>query len=133
MMVRIMEAQPPRIRDIKDLVGRWEATGDQDAGCGLEIVDSSNILLTFQGEKKKIVDYRIDCSHSPCWFDFTIPDTAQVIYVKSLLEVVNDSIIKWELFVDEDRPDHFSSTKGEMFYLRKNPVVQTDGLSHTNQ
>jgi hypothetical protein len=39
---------------------------------------------------------------------------------------MNDSMIKWQLFVDEDRTDHFSSTKGELYYLRKTkPAIIT--------
>jgi len=71
------------------------------------------------GEKKKIIDYKIDFQKSPIWFDFSTGDSSTVVLVKSLLEIMNDNMIKWQLFVDEDRTDHFSSTKGELYYLRK--------------
>lgn len=125
-------AQPVPIKNIKDITGRWEVAGEQDAGCALEIVDSNTIMLTFMGEKKKMLEYKIDFSHSPYWFDFTVSDTSSVISVKSLLEVVNDSMIKWQLFVDEDRTDHFSSSKGELFYLRRNLTPANTGLSRSN-
>src|SRR6188508_1637693 len=107
-------------KQFKDLVGRWEIVSEQTDSASLEIIDSSTIILSFMGEKKKITDYKIDFQRSPIWFDFsTTGDSSSVVLVKSLLEIMNDNMIKWQLFVDEDRTDHFSSTKGELYYLRK--------------
>jgi len=113
-------------KQLKDLIGRWEIVGEQSDSASLEIIDSSTIILNYMGERKKIIEYKIDFQRSPIWFDFSTSDSSSVIVVKSLLEVVNDSMIKWQLFVDEDRTDHFSSTKGELYYLRKaKPAVIT--------
>jgi hypothetical protein len=107
-------------KKIKDLVGHWEVIGDKDNTASLDVVDSSTIILTYNGEKKKVLDYKIDFTRSPIWFDFsTSDDSASVIAVKSLIEIVNDNMIKWQLFLDEERPPYFTSSKGESFYLRK--------------
>ena len=107
-------------KQFKDLVGCWEIVSEQTDSARLEIIDSSTIILSFMGEKKRIIDYKIDFQRSPIWFDFsTSGDSSSVVLVKSLLEIMNDNMIKWQLFVDEDRTDHFSSTKGELYYLRK--------------
>ena len=106
-------------KQLKDLIGRWEIVGEQSDSACLEVIDSSTIILNYMGEKKKIVDYKIDFQKSPIWFDFSTGDSSSTVVVKSLLEIMNDSMIKWQLFVDEDRTDHFSSTKGELYYLRK--------------
>jgi len=107
-------------KTLKDIIGRWEIVGEQDDSASLEVIDSSTIILNYMGEKKKIIDYKIDFQKSPIWFDFsTSGDSSSVVLVKSLLEIMNDNMIKWQLFVDEDRTDHFSSTKGELYYLRK--------------
>jgi len=112
-------------KNFKDLIGRWEIIDQQGTSITLDI-DSSAILLSYDGEKKKIIDYKIDFTKSPIWFDFSTSDTSSVITVKSILEILNDNMIKWQLFVDEERTPHFSSTKGEMFYLRKaKPVINT--------
>lgn len=113
-------------KNFKDLIGRWEIIGQQDSGACLEVVDSSTMILIYNGETRKIKDYKIDFTRSPIWFDFSTGDSTSVVTVKSLLEIMNDNMIKWQLFVEEDRSPHFSSTKGEMFYLRKaKPVVNT--------
>jgi hypothetical protein len=113
-------------KNFKDLIGRWEIMDQQGSNATLEIIDSSVILLTYNGEKKKIIDYKIDFTKSPIWFDFSTSDSSSVVTVKSILEILNDNMIKWQLFVDEERSPHFSSTKGEMFYLRKaKPVINT--------
>jgi len=113
-------------KKFKDLIGRWEIVGEQNDSASLEVIDSATIILNYMGEKKKIIDYKIDFQRSPIWFDFSTGDSSSAIVVKSLLEIMNDSLIKWQLFVDEDRTDHFSSTKGELYYLRKTkPAIIT--------
>ena len=113
-------------KQLKDLIGRWEIVGEQSDSACLEVIDSSTIILNYMGEKKRIVDYKIDFQKSPIWFDFSTGDSSSTVVVKSLLEIMNDSMIKWQLFVDEDRTDHFSSSKGELYYLRKaKPAMST--------
>ena len=113
-------------KKFKDLIGRWEIVGEKNDSASLEVIDSATIILNYMGEKKKIIDYKIDFQRSPIWFDFSTGDSSSAIGVKSLLEIMNDNMIKWQLFVDEDRTDHFSSTKGELYYLRKTkPAIIT--------
>jgi len=117
---------------LKDLIGRWEIVGEQDAGATLEVIDSSTIVLIYMGEKKKIIDYKIDFGKSPIWFDFSTEDSVSTVAVQSLLEIVNDNMIKWQLFVDETRPAYFSSTKGDLFYLRKVKLNSNAGVVAVN-
>jgi len=119
-------------KNFKDLIGRWEIMDQQGSNATLEIIDTSSILLSYNGEKKKIIDYKIDFTKSPIWFDFSTSDTSSVVTVKSILEILNDNMIKWQLFVDEERSPHFSSTKGEMFYLRKVKPVTNTGVVTTD-
>ena len=107
-------------KKIQDIIGRWTIVGEQDPAIHLEIIDSTDILFTYNGDERKILNYKIDFSKSPAWFDFSVKDTASsVVNVKSIMEIINDSLIKWQLFIDEDRPNHFSSDMGELFYLKK--------------
>jgi len=108
--------QPKKVQDI---MGHWEVAGKQNSGCGLEIIDSTSLVLIYMSERKIVHDFRIDYTKSPMWLDFSVKDSGAVINVKSLLEIINDSMIKWQLFIDEDRVDHFSSNKGELYYLKK--------------
>lgn len=107
-------------KNLKDLVGHWEIVGDTNNTASLDVVDSNTIILTYNGEKKKVLDYKIDFTRSPIWFDFSTPDdSASVMTIKSLIEIMNNNMIKWQLFLDEERTPYFSSSKGELFYLRK--------------
>lgn len=116
-------------KQFKDLVGRWEIVGEKDDSASLEVIDSSTIILSYMGEKKKIIDYKIDFQRSPIWFDFSTVDSASsIVSVKSILEMLNDNMLKWQLFLDEDRTDHFSSTRGELFYLRKAKPAGSIGI-----
>ena len=113
-------------KKLKDLIGHWEIVGDKDNVVSLEVIDSSTIILSYNGEKKKLTDYKIDFDKSPIWFDFsTVADSNSVVAVKSIIEIMNDNMIKWQLFVDEERTPYFSSSKGELFYLRKTKAAVT--------
>jgi hypothetical protein len=103
--------------NFKDIAGNWEVVGEQNAS--LNIIDSSTIEFTYLGEKKRILNYSIDLSKSPCWLDFSAADSASVFHVKSLMQKVGDDVLKWQLFIDEERSPHFTSNKGEVFYLKK--------------
>jgi hypothetical protein len=101
-------------KKIQDIIGRWTVIGEQGPEVRLEIIDSADIMLTYLGEEKKMLNYKID---------FSVKDTSSsMVNVKSIIEIINDGLIKWQLFVDENRPDHFSSGKGELFYLKKEKV-----------
>src|SRR5947208_2623032 len=106
-----------QVKKFSDLLGKWDIVGEQNTGGALEIIDSATIFLTYQGERKKIEGYKIDFSKSPYWFDFSTRDTSSTIQIKSLLQPINEGMLKWQLFVDEDRVDHFSSSKGILYYL----------------
>jgi len=103
----------------KNMIGKWDIVGEEGTGANLTIVDSATIILTYMGEQKKIVNYKMDFSKSPYWFDFAAADSASTIQVKSLLQVVGDDVIKWQLFIDEERSPYFTANAGELFYLKK--------------
>lgn len=46
-------------KNLKHLIGRWEIIDEQNSGASLEVIDSSTIILSLNGEKKKITDYKI--------------------------------------------------------------------------
>ena len=106
-------------KSFQDLVGRWEVLGDQVSGSGLVVADSSNIILTYNGDKKKVLEYKLDFSKSPIWFDFTVEEGDSALRVKSIIELIDNTHLKWQLFVNEERTEKFSPTKGEFFYLKK--------------
>ena len=81
-------------KQFKELVGRWEIVGEKNDSACLDIIDSATIILSYMGEKRKILDYKIDFQRSPIWFDFTTGDSSSSVVVKSLLEIINDGIIK---------------------------------------
>jgi len=100
---------------IKSLVGRWETTD----GAGLDVIDSARIFVTYGKERKAILSYQADFSKSPCWFDFVVKDTAQKLStIKSLLLLDND-VLKWQVFEDGDRPTNFVADKGDIVVMRR--------------
>jgi hypothetical protein len=104
-------------KKLKDMIGRWEIAGEQ--GAILEIVDSATISLTYQGETRQITNVKTDFTKSPYWFDFSTKDSSSVVHVKSLVEIIGDNMLKWQLFIDEDRAPYFTASKGEILYLKK--------------
>jgi hypothetical protein len=106
-------------RDIKQLIGKWEAVDSENQKGGLEVVDSSTIYLVFGTEKKRIASYKADFTKSPVWFDFVIKDESNTLQLKSLILFVNDDLIQWQVSEGDVRPANFSQTNGEMMYLRR--------------
>ncbi|MFI5129214.1 MAG: hypothetical protein ACHQFX_04455 [Chitinophagales bacterium] len=106
-------------RKFNNMVGLWEMVGEQESGGGLQIVDSATILIRFMGEEKTILSYNIDFSKSPYWFDFSCKDTTSISHFKSLIEFVGDDTLKWQIFTEGERADHFTSRTGELFYLKR--------------
>lgn len=116
----------------KDIAGKWEVVGDPKANATLTIIDSSTIEFSYMGEKKTISNYTIDYSKSPYWLDFTATDSSASFHVKSILQKVGDDVLKWQLFIDEDRSPYFTASKGEVFYLKKaRPTVVTTATGVT--
>ncbi len=111
-------------KNFDKLVGRWEIVSEDGEKAYLEVIDSMNIHLTYQGETRKCLNPRINFSKSPIWFDFTTGEADSAVRVQSLVEIFDSGIIKWQLFVDEERSPHFTASRGEILYMRKSkPAV----------
>jgi hypothetical protein len=118
-----------QVRQLRDITGNWKIAGDKNEGASLQIIDSSTIILTYMGEKRTLFDCKIDFTKTPAWFDFSTRDSSNVLRVKSLLLVIGDDMIKWQLFMDEERPVYFSSTKGELLYLKRSAPRNTTAIA----
>ena len=105
-------------RSIQSLVGRWEAVRAANEGGGLEVVDSATLYLVYGDQKKKISSYNADFSQTPARLNFTVKDSTESINLKSLIEFINDDMIKWQLFEGDVMPVHFVNDRGEILYLR---------------
>ena len=109
-------------KTIFNLIGSWEIIGARSEGGGLEILDSNSIVMTFEGQKKPITSCTFDFSKSPIWFDFSVKEDGDTMVVKSIIEVISEDLVKWQVFMDEERTEHFTASKGEMFYLKRNKI-----------
>jgi hypothetical protein len=118
---------------LKDIAGKWEVVGDPNANAALTIIDSTTLEFSYMGEKKTISNYTIDFSKSPYWLDFTATDSSSAFHVKSILQKVGDNVLKWQLFIDEERSPYFTSAKGEVFYLKRSGQgsISTTGVTPT--
>ena len=100
------------------LIGKWEGI-NKGASSGLEFTTADSVFLFYNNEKKVASQVQLDASKNPLWFDFSIDDGTEQIQVKSLLIVVNDDLLKWQLFTQEARPAHFKQDEGETMFLRR--------------
>jgi len=100
---------------MQKLQGRWLRTD----GAGLEVVDTATIYIVYGTEKKEVISYKADFTKSPAWFDFTVKHNDSTFKVKSLIYLINDDILKWQVFEGDKRPVYFSSNRGEMLYLKR--------------
>jgi len=100
---------------MKKLEGRWLRSD----GAGIEVLDSATIYIIYGSEKKEVVSFKADFTKSPAWFDFTVRHKDSTFKVKSLLYLISDDILKWQVFEGDKRPVYFSSDRGEMIYLKR--------------
>jgi hypothetical protein len=98
----------------QQLVGKWES----DDGAGIEVIDSTKIFLTYQGEKKRIVSFKADFSKTPSWFDFVVADSAQRQEVKSLIQFIGPDTMQWQVF-ESTRSANFDPNSGEILRLHR--------------
>lgn len=107
-------------RNLSSLIGRWETVESKYEGGGFEVVDTAQIILFYGKERKLILSFTADFSKLPAWFDFTVKDTAGTVKLQSLLQVINDDLIQWQLF-DGTRSNYFTASSGDILYLRRKP------------
>jgi hypothetical protein len=106
-------------KNIQTLVGMWECTDQQNDQGSLEILDSSKIFISYMGEKKQVINYKIDFSKTPYWFSLTIKDNDQIISIKSFLYFVDDNNIKWEIFLADASGNNMMDNSSEVVMLRR--------------
>ena len=120
-------------KKFNDMIGRWDIAGEQNAGASLEIIDSSTMILNYMGETRRISNIKMDFSKTPAWIDFTTRDSSNALQnIKGLVEI-GDNVMKWELFVDEERTTYFTSRKGELLYLKRSSATTGTARSHLPQ
>jgi hypothetical protein len=96
------------------LVGNWRAAN----GAGLEVIDSNNIYVVYENEKKKVERAVVDFKSNPAFLDFEIKDSNSTYVLKTIFQFVTRDLIQWQVFEGE-RPANFSANNGELLYLRR--------------
>lgn len=105
-------------KKFKPMIGLWEFVDEENSKGSLEIIDNTTILIRFKSEEKKLFNYKFDFTKSPFWFDFSVRDTATVQNFKSIMDFMNEDVLKWQIF-DGERSNHYSSSAGDILYLKR--------------
>jgi hypothetical protein len=101
--------------ELPTLRGKWLNKN----GAGIEIAGSAQMYIVYAGEKREIVSYEADFSKTPAWFDFTVKHEGKVVKLKSLIYLLENDLLKWQIFESDTRPAYFTLDKGETLYLKK--------------
>ena len=115
-------------KNIQALVGMWECTDQQNDQGSLEILDSSKIFISYMGEKKEVLNYKIDFSKTPYWFSLTLKDKDQTINIKSFLYFVDDNNVKWEIFLADASGNNMLDNSSEVVMLRRKSTATASRL-----
>jgi hypothetical protein len=70
-------------------------------------------------QRKLVTRSRADFSKSPVWLDLAVKDSTHTTTLKSLLLFVNEDLIQWQVFDSETRPAYFSTSRGDMLFLKR--------------
>jgi hypothetical protein len=99
----------------QDLVGSWRNKG----GAGLDIVDSNTVFIV-RGDQRKLAMAKLsDVNKAPVTFNLTIKDSSKITTLKGLLMLVGENMLQWQVFDSETRPASYSSTRGDMLFLKR--------------
>ena len=112
-------ADAQKAYSFENLKGSWR----NRQGAGLDIVDSNTIYIVYGSNKRRVSNSRIDFSKSPVWFDLAVKDSSNVTKLKSLLLFVSEDLLQWQVFESETQPAYFSTSKGDMFFLKRVPEM----------
>jgi hypothetical protein len=108
-------AEAQKSYSFDNLKGSWRNRN----GAGLDIVDSSTIYIVYGTQRKLVTRSRADFSKSPVWLDLAVKDSTHTTTLKSLLLFVNEDLIQWQVFDSETRPAYFSTSRGDMLFLKR--------------
>jgi hypothetical protein len=114
-VVMTVQAQTGPKRTVQELVGMWR----NKSGAGLDIVDSNTVYIVRGHQRKLAFATLSDVHKSPATFTLTVKDSFKITTLKSLLLLVKDDVLQWQLFDSETRPVSFSYRRGDMLFLKR--------------
>ena len=110
-------------RNIENLMGSWECTDQKNDHGSFEFLDSSKVYFTYMGEKKQVVNYKVDFSKTPYWFSLTLKDEKETIEIKSFLYFIDDNNIKWEVVLVDEDGKSLSDNSSEVVMLHRKSMA----------
>ena len=110
-------------RNIENLMGSWECIDQKDDRGSFEFLDSSKVYFTYMGEKKQVVNYKVDFSKTPYWFSLTLKDEKETIDIKSFLYFIDDNNIKWEVVLVNEDGKNLTDNSSEVVMLRRKSIA----------
>jgi hypothetical protein len=96
-----------------DLTGRWETA---DVSGSIEFIEGSKVVVNISGLQVPATNYTIDFSKDPVWFDVFITSSRAA---KGLLQFIDDDTIKWQIFLNGDRPNDFNDSNNPTIVLKR--------------
>jgi membrane protease subunit (stomatin/prohibitin family) len=99
---------------LNDLKGKWTTTN----GAGIHVVDSNQVFLLYQGERKETSSVSLNMQSKPAYLDFHVVDSTGNTKIQSIFQFVNSNLIQWQVFEGE-RPLNFTASRGELLFLRR--------------
>ena len=110
-------------RNIENLMGSWECIDQKNDRGSFEFLDSSKVYFTYMGEKKQVVNYKVDFSKTPYWFSLTLKDEKETIDIKSFLYFIDDNNIKWEVVLVDEDGKNLTDNSSEVVMLRRKSMA----------
>jgi len=77
------------------------------------VADTGKVSLTLNKNQKPLLAFNADLDRQAASLSFTVKDTLGNIKLQSLVQVVNEQLIKWQLS-DRTIPERPTETKGEL-------------------
>ncbi|MGZ5221216.1 MAG: hypothetical protein ACXWC7_14100 [Chitinophagaceae bacterium] len=99
----------------KNVVGTWR----NRSGIGLDVVDSNTVYIVNGGERKLATVTLPNSKTNPFTLYLSVKDSSKTIVLKTLLFLVSDNIVQWQIVERATIPASFGQGKGDMLFLRR--------------
>jgi hypothetical protein len=104
----------------KDFLGKWGGTDEEKHVGSLNFLDSSRLMMSMMGREPVRVYYRLDASGTPVKLDIYRDPSRTGMSLKCLIQLLGPDSLKWQVFPDGKRLDHFQdNSDGTLIVLKR--------------
>lgn len=102
------------------IIGKWIGTDERNQTAGIDFSENGKAKLLMFNKEMPECDYKVDYQKNPIAIKFIVNQKGKVMTIYSLIEFIDSTTLKWELFpAAKIQPKSFSKNAVETTILLK--------------